>query len=161
MYDIRNLNIWKAGSDENIFGCRDKVLEADVSKEREIIMSEKCRKIFEEMISLVPAADFSEIKRNRDGKLKFPVYMNERINKTEISALELSVRSDNCLHRAGYNTIGQLVESIESGEDLRRIRNCGSKSIDEIMEQLFCFQYGQLDISQKIKYIHKLLRLNT
>ena len=63
MYDIRNLNIWKAGSGENIFGCRDKVLEADVSKEREIIMSEKCRKIFEEMMSLVPAADFSEIRK--------------------------------------------------------------------------------------------------
>lgn len=61
----------------------------------------------------------------------------------------------------GYRIkMGELVEEIESSEDLKKIRNCGTKSIDEIMEQLFCYQYFQLDTPQKIKYIKKVLELN-
>ena len=160
MYDIKNLNIWKASSDHNIFRCKDKVLETDVSKERETFMSEKCQKVFDEILTLVPTANFSEIKRRCSGKLRYPIYINERLKTTELDALELSVRSSNCLHRAGYKTIGELVESIESGEDLRKIRNCGAKSVDEIMEQLFCYQYTQLKDEKKLKYIRRILELN-
>jgi DNA-directed RNA polymerase alpha subunit len=109
---------------------------------------------------LVPTADFMEIKKQRNGKLKFPIYINEKIKTTELELLELSVRSSNCLRRAGFKTVGELVEVIEGSEDLRKIRNCGSKSVDEIMEQLFCYQYCQLDTPQKIKYINKLIDLN-
>ncbi|MBQ3545958.1 MAG: hypothetical protein IJA34_13410 [Lachnospiraceae bacterium] len=123
-------------------------------------MNEKCKKVFEEMEMLVPAADFMEIKKQRNGKLRFPIYINERIKTTDLETLELSVRSSNCLHRAGFKTIGELVEVIESSEDLRKIRNCGSKSVDEIMEQLFCFQYGQLDEGQKAKYINRVIDMN-
>ena len=124
-------------------------------------MSEKCKKVFEEMEMLVPAADFMEIKKQRNGKLRFPIYINKRIKTTDLETLELSVRSSNCLHRAGFKTIGELVEAIEGSDDLRKIRNCGSKSVDEIMEQLFCYQYGQLNENQKINYINKVLKLNT
>ena len=123
-------------------------------------MNEKCKKIFEEMEMLVSTADFMEIKKQRNGKLKFPIYINEKIKTTELELLELSVRSSNCLRRAGFKTVGELVEVIEGSEDLRKIRNCGSKSVDEIMEQLFCYQYCQLDTPQKIKYINKLIDLN-
>jgi DNA-directed RNA polymerase alpha subunit len=123
-------------------------------------MNEKCKKIFEEMEMLVPTADFMEIKKQRNGKLKFPIYINEKIKTTELELLELSVRSSNCLRRAGFKTVGELVEVIEGSEDLRKIRNCGSKSVDEIMEQLFCYQYCQLDTPQKIKYVNKLIDLN-
>lgn len=161
MYDIKNLNIWKESSNRNIFGCKDKVLEVDVPKRKEISMSDKCQRVFDEILTLVPTAEFSEIKKRRGGKLRYPIYINEKLRTTELEALELSVRSSNCLHRAGYRTIGELVEAIESSEDLKKIRNCGTKSIDEIMEQLFCYQYCQLDASQKIKYIHKVLQLNS
>ena len=124
-------------------------------------MNEKCKKVFEEMEMLVPAADFMEIKKQRNGKLRFPIYINERIKTTDLETLELSVRSSNCLHRAGFKTIGELVDAIEGSDDLRKIRNCGSKSVDEIMEQLFCYQYGQLNENQKINYINKVLKLNT
>lgn len=160
MYDIKNLNIWKASSNYNIFRCRDKVLETDVSKRKEISMSDKCQRVFDEILTLVPTAKFSEIKKNRGGKLRFPIYINEKLRTTELEALELSVRSSNCLHRAGYRTIGELVEAIESSDDLKKIRNCGARSIDEIMEQLFCYQYCQLDTPQKIKYINKVIDLN-
>ena len=159
MYDIKNLNIWKASSNHNIFGYRNKVLETEVSKGRENVMSEKCQNVFNEILALVPTARFSEIKKKR-GRLRFPVYITDKLRETEIEALELSVRSSNCLHRAGYRTIGELVESIETFDDLKRIRNCGEKSVREIMEQLFCYQYCQLDASKKVKYIHKVLELN-
>ena len=118
------------------------------------------KKVFEEIVTLVPTADFMEIKKRRGGKLRYPIYINQKLRTTELEALELSARSSNCLHRAGYKTIGELVEAIESSEDLKKIRNCGAKSIDEIMEQLFCYQYCQLDRPQKIKYIEKVLKLN-
>ena len=123
-------------------------------------MSEKFQKVFNEILMLVPTGEFAEIKSRRGSKLRFPIYINDKLKNTEIEALELSVRSNNCLHRAGYRTIGELVEAIESSEDLKKIRNCGKKSIDEIMEQLFCYQYYQLDHSQKINYINRIIYLN-
>lgn len=159
MYDLGSLNIWKASSNNNIFRCRDKVLEADVSKDKEIAMGDKCQKVFAEILTLVPTDKFLEIKKRR-GKLRFPIYINEKLRAAELDTLELSVRSSNCLHRAGYKTIGELVEAIEGSDDLRKIRNCGARSINEIMEKLFCYQYCQLDTSQKIKYINKVMELN-
>ena len=159
MYDIKGLNIWKVSSKNNIFRCRDKVLEADVSKDKEIAMSEKCQKVFDEILTLVPTNKFSEIRKRR-GKLKFPIYINDKLRTTELDTLELSARSSNCLHRAGYRTIGELVEAIESSDDLRKIRNCGARSVDEIMEKLFCYQYGQLDEGEKVKYINKVMEMN-
>lgn len=160
MYDIRNLNIWKENSQFKIGRYKDKILEADVSKGKEIIMSDKCQQVFDEILKLVPTANFAEIKKNRGGKLRYPIYINDRLMETELEALELSVRSSNCLHRAGYRTIGELVEAIESSEDLKKIRNCGTKSIDEIMGQLFCYQYGLLPNERKVGYINKVLELN-
>ena len=123
-------------------------------------MYEKCKKIFKEITILVPTADLAGIKERRGGKFRFPIYVNEKLMLTELEVLELSARSSNCLHRAGYRTIGELVESIESREDLRKIRNCGTKSVDEIMEKLFCYQYCQFEAAQKIRYINKVLELN-
>ena len=111
-------------------------------------------------MELVPGADFAEIKRRRGGKLRFPMYIGEKLKSTDIEALELSTRSGNALHRSGYQTVGDLVESISGAEDLKKIRNCGAKSIDEIMEKLFCYQYEQLDTAQKIRYINRVLELN-
>lgn len=159
MYDIKNLNIWKVSSSLNIFRYSDKVLEVDVSKIKETKMSEKCQEVFNEILELVPTNRFSEIKKAY-GKLRFPIYITEELATTELDALELSVRSSNCLHRAGYRTIGELVVAINSSEDLKRIRNCGAKSVDEIMGNLFCYQYNQLSSKQKIKFIEKLLEYN-
>ena len=122
-------------------------------------MSEKCQRVFDEILALVPTAKFSEVKKSV-GKLRFPIYISEKLKETDIEVLELTVRSSNCLHRAGFSTIGELVESIDSMDDLKKIRNCGAKSVNEIMEKLFCYQYGQLDASQKVKYINRVLELN-
>lgn len=161
MYDIRNLNIWKENS-YNSFGCKTKVLcfDASVVKRRETNMNDKCQQVYEEILKLVPTANLAEIKRKRGGKLRFPIYINEKLKTTEIEALDLSVRSGNCLHRAGFQTIGELVEAIDGVEDLRKIRNCGTKSVDEIMEQLFCYQYSLLEGEKRERYIRRVLEMN-
>ncbi len=56
------------------------------------------------------------------------------IFETSIEELELSVRSSNCLKRAGINTVGELVEKTE--DDLMKVRNLGKKSLKEIKEKL-------------------------
>ena len=160
MYDIRNLNIWKDNGESDLFRCKSKVLESVTPKKNVIIVGEKGREVLKEILSLVPTADLMEIRRKRGGRLSFPMYLSEKMRTTGLDALVLSMRSGNCLYRAGYQTIGSLVEGISSSEDLKKIRNCGAKSIDEIMEQLFCFQYGQLERGQKIKYINRILELN-
>jgi DNA-directed RNA polymerase subunit alpha len=53
---------------------------------------------------------------------------------TSIDALNLSVRSHNCLKREGIATVGELVTRSET--DLLDIRNFGSKSIDEVKVKL-------------------------
>jgi DNA-directed RNA polymerase subunit alpha len=48
--------------------------------------------------------------------------------------LELSVRSSNCLKRAGINTVDELVSKTE--DDLMKVRNLGKKSLQEIKDKL-------------------------
>jgi len=54
--------------------------------------------------------------------------------KQPLADLDLSVRSYNCLRRAGKNTIGDIVAMSEL--DLTKIRNLGRKSMDEIVAYL-------------------------
>lgn len=160
MYDIRNLKIWKESDRNNIFQCRRKVLTADGSKREENIMTDKCKEVFDEIQGIMPEVDLGNIKKRRGGKFRFPIYINEALKTADLELLDLSVRSGNCLHRAGYSTIGDLVESIDSSEDLKKIRCCGAKSVDEIMEKLFCYQYRQLGQEKKLKYINRVMELN-
>ncbi len=125
------------------------------------IMSEKSQAVFDEMQCFVPAANLAEIKRRRGGKLRFLLYINQKLMEAELEVLDLSMRSGNCLHRAGFRTVGELVEAIEGSEDLKKIRNCGAKSIDEIMEKLFCYQYSLISAEGKVKYINRVLQLNS
>ena len=51
-----------------------------------------------------------------------------------IDDLDLSVRSNNCLRRAGINTVDELVQKTE--EDMMKVRNLGRKSLDEVKKKL-------------------------
>ncbi|MGE5541536.1 MAG: DNA-directed RNA polymerase subunit alpha, partial [Bacillota bacterium] len=59
-----------------------------------------------------------------------------------IEELELSVRSFNCLKRAGINTVGQLIEKTD--EEMIKVRNLGKKSLEEVKQKL-----GALGLSLK------------
>ena len=58
----------------------------------------------------------------------------EDIDTTPIEDLDLSVRSSNCLRRAGINTVGELTQKTE--EDMMKVRNLGRKSLDEVKKKL-------------------------
>ena len=57
-----------------------------------------------------------------------------KILEMTIEELDLSVRSFNCLKRAGINTVEDLINRSE--EDMMRVRNLGRKSLDEVVAKL-------------------------
>ena len=58
----------------------------------------------------------------------------EKILDMTIEELDLSVRSYNCLKRAGINTVEDL--TLRKEEEMMKVRNLGRKSLDEIVEKL-------------------------
>ncbi len=61
----------------------------------------------------------------------------DRLLEMSIDELDLSVRSYNCLKRAGINTIGDLTN--RTSEDMMKVRNLGRKSLEEVEEKLTQF----------------------
>ncbi|MBX6352435.1 MAG: DNA-directed RNA polymerase subunit alpha [Thermoflavifilum sp.] len=59
---------------------------------------------------------------------------NNRLMEMPIEELDLSVRSYNCLKRAGINTVGELCSRTE--EEMMKVRNLGRKSLEEVVEKL-------------------------
>src|SRR5690606_23494013 len=64
----------------------------------------------------------------------------EKVMEMTIEELDLSVRSYNCLKRAGINTVQELTQKTE--EDMMKVRNLGRKSLEEVQEKL-----GELGLS--------------
>lgn len=58
----------------------------------------------------------------------------EKMLEMTIEELDLSVRSYNCLKRAGINTVEELTEKTE--EDMMKVRNLGKKSLEEVEQKL-------------------------
>ena len=59
---------------------------------------------------------------------------SEKILEMSIDELELSVRSYNCLKRAGINTVQELTN--KTPEDMMKVRNLGRKSLEEVLAKL-------------------------
>lgn len=59
---------------------------------------------------------------------------NEKKLEMTIEELDLSVRSYNCLKRAGINTVQELTDKSEA--DMMRVRNLGRKSLEEVKNKL-------------------------
>lgn len=57
----------------------------------------------------------------------------EKVLEMSIDELELSVRSYNCLKRAGINTVEELIN--KTPEDMMKVRNLGRKSLEEVQWQ--------------------------
>ncbi|TAH69127.1 MAG: DNA-directed RNA polymerase subunit alpha [Anaerolineaceae bacterium] len=58
----------------------------------------------------------------------------EKVLEMNIDELELSVRSYNCLKRAGINTVEELTN--KTAEDMMKVRNLGRKSLEEVLSKL-------------------------
>lgn len=58
----------------------------------------------------------------------------EKVLEMTIEELDLSVRSFNCLKRAGINTVQDLISKSE--EEMMKVRNLGKKSLEEVIAKL-------------------------
>ena len=79
-------------------------------------------------VDLSDEAYTADIMVEKDDKGK------EKVLEMTIEELDLSVRSFNCLKRAGINTVEDLVNKTE--EEMMKVRNLGRKSLEEVMAKL-------------------------
>lgn len=78
--------------------------------------------------------DLSETARNTKVMVEKSESKKEKILEMPIEELELSVRSYNCLKRAGISTVEDLANKSET--DMMKVRNLGKKSLDEVINKL-------------------------
>ena len=78
--------------------------------------------------------DLSEATRNTKIMVEKEEDKKEKILEKSIEELELSVRSFNCLKRAGISTVEDLANKTQS--DMMKVRNLGKKSLDEVVAKL-------------------------
>ena len=78
--------------------------------------------------------DLSEATKNTQVMIEKEESKKEKVLEMSIEDLELSVRSFNCLKRAGISTVEDLANKTE--EDMMKVRNLGKKSLDEVTHKL-------------------------
>ena len=83
---------------------------------------------------LVLFIDLSENAKNMDVMVERKDDEKEKVLEMNIDELELSVRSYNCLKRAGINTVEELTN--RTPEDMMKVRNLGRKSLEEVLAKL-------------------------
>lgn len=113
-YDKLNLEVWTDGSITPREGVS---IGAKIMQEH--------LKLF---IALTDRMDNVEIMVEKEEDQK------EKALEMTIEELELSVRSFNCLKRAGINTVEELTHKTE--DDMMKVRNLGKKSLDEVKNKL-------------------------
>lgn len=75
--------------------------------------------------------DLSEIAKNMSIMSQKELSERDRMLEAPIEDLEFSVRSYNCLKRAGIHTVGDIVSKTE--HDMMKVRNLGKKSLEEVI----------------------------
>lgn len=78
--------------------------------------------------------DLSENAKSAEVMIEKEDNEKEKVLEMNIDELELSVRSYNCLKRAGINTVEELCN--RTSEDMMKVRNLGRKSLEEVLGKL-------------------------
>ena len=78
--------------------------------------------------------DLSENAKTAEVMVEKEDNEKEKVLEMNIDELELSVRSYNCLKRAGINTVEELTN--RTSEDMMKVRNLGRKSLEEVLSKL-------------------------
>ena len=89
-------------------------------------------KVLSEHLSLF--IDLSENAKTAEIMIEKEDDEKEKVLEMSIDELELSVRSYNCLKRAGINTVEELTN--RTSEDMMKVRNLGRKSLEEVLAKL-------------------------
>lgn len=120
----------RVGQDINFDKLKLDVLTNGTATPREVMSLSA--KILGELLGL-----FVNLVDNMSGRELLVSQDDERAFKAlemSIDELDLSVRSYNCLKRAGINTVQDLVQKSE--EDMLKVRNLGKKSLDEVLKKI-------------------------
>jgi DNA-directed RNA polymerase subunit alpha len=119
-YDKLTLEIWSNGT---------------ITPDEAISLSAKILiEHFKLFLSLADHDDTVEIMVEKEEDKK------DKLLEMTIEELDLSVRSYNCLKRAGINTVQELVQKSE--EDMMKVRNLGKKSLEEVEQKLAALGFG-------------------
>ncbi|MCX7774056.1 MAG: DNA-directed RNA polymerase subunit alpha [Clostridia bacterium] len=89
-------------------------------------------KILSEHLNLF--VDLSDHAKHTEIMVEKEETKKEKVLEMTIEELDLSVRSYNCLKRAGINTVEDLTNRTE--EDMMKVRNLGRKSLEEVLQKL-------------------------
>ena len=89
-------------------------------------------KVLSEHLSLF--IDLSESAKTAEVMIEKEDNEKEKVLEMNIDELELSVRSYNCLKRAGINTVEELCN--RTSDDMMKVRNLGRKSLEEVLGKL-------------------------
>lgn len=89
-------------------------------------------KILSEHLNLF--IDLSDHAKHTEIMVEKEETKKEKVLEMTIEELDLSVRSYNCLKRAGINTVEDLTNKTE--EDMMKVRNLGRKSLEEVLQKL-------------------------
>lgn len=113
-YDKLTLEVWTNGT----ITAKDAVsLAAKILNDHLILFGDLSDEAYDTEVMVI---------KNDSGK--------EKILEMTIEELDLSVRSFNCLKRAGINTVEDLINKTE--DDMMKVRNLGRKSLDEVVLKL-------------------------
>ena len=118
-YDKLTLEVWTDGT----ISAKEAVsLGAKILNEHLSLFGDLSDEAFETEIM---------VEKSKNGK--------EKVLEMTIEELDLSVRSFNCLKRAGINTVEDLIGKSE--DDMMKVRNLGRKSLDEVVSKLASLGY--------------------
>ena len=113
-YDKLTLDVWTNGT---------------ITPEEAISMGAK---ILTDHLSLF--VNLSAVTKENEVLIESEEVKKERIMEMSIEELDLSVRSYNCLKRAGINSVEDLASKTE--EDMMKVRNLGRKSLEEVLKKM-------------------------
>ena len=89
-------------------------------------------KILNEHLNLF--VDLSDEAKNAEIMVEREETIKEKVLEMTIEELDMSVRSFNCLKRAGIDTVEDLINRTE--EEMMKVRNLGKKSLEEVILKL-------------------------
>ena len=80
------------------------------------------------------SVNLSDEAKNTEIMIESKETVKEKVLEMTIEELDMSVRSFNCLKRAGIDTVEDLINKTE--EDMIKVRNLGKKSLEEVIQKL-------------------------
>jgi DNA-directed RNA polymerase alpha subunit len=79
---------------------------------------------------------------------------------TSVDDLDFSVRASNALKRAGVFTVGDIIDLIMGEEGLKKVRNLGKKTENEIKTKVLAFGYSRLTENEQKQFLIEVINRN-